>query len=143
MTGGMYFMYKYPQLYNYWGLLYISVPARLILVLVESREFFQKLKTTLKNQQYIQMYAHKSYRYVNNNHVDNMIMTDGYHYIVMFWWWIGYKLMNDRNDCRLHKYIYTSLSVTSTGIWDLARAHLNWRRVEIRNIRNLIVHYVL
>ena len=29
------------------------------------------------------MYAHK-YRCVNNNHVDNMIVATGYHFIVMF-----------------------------------------------------------
>ena len=40
MIGGMYFIYQYPQLYNYWGLLYISVPARLNLFLVEFRELF-------------------------------------------------------------------------------------------------------
>ena len=41
--------------------------------------------------------------------------SPGYHYIVMFWWWIGYKLINDRNYYRVHEHIYTSLSVTSTG----------------------------
>ena len=34
MAGGMYFMYQYPQLYNYWGSLYISVPAKLNLFLL-------------------------------------------------------------------------------------------------------------
>ena len=40
MAGGMYFMYQYPQLYNYWGSLYISVPAKLNLFLVEPQELF-------------------------------------------------------------------------------------------------------
>ena len=40
MAGGMYFMYQCPQLYNYWGSLYISVPAKLNLFLVEHQELF-------------------------------------------------------------------------------------------------------
>ena len=51
MAGGMYFMYQYPQLYNYWGSLYISVPVKLNLFLVEPQELFLNLKTTLKDWQ--------------------------------------------------------------------------------------------
>ena len=70
------------------------------------------------------MHAQKSYRCVNNNHVDNMIMTAGYQGIVMFWWWIGYKLINDRNDYRVHEHIYTSLSATSMGIGEFESLHV-------------------
>ena len=57
------------------------------------------------------MYAQKSFRCVNNNHVDNMIVAVGYHYIVMFWLW-DKNLKNYRSDYRVHEHIYTSLSVT-------------------------------
>ena len=53
------------------------------------------------------MYAQKSHRCVNNNYDDNLIVGAGYHYIVMFWWCIGYKLINDRNDYRVYEHIYT------------------------------------
>ena len=52
------------------------------------------------------MYAQKSYRCVNNNHVDNMIVAAGYHYIVMFWWWDKtYKWPKLLQGSRTHLYI--------------------------------------
>ena len=60
---------------------------------------------------------------------------------MMFWWWIGYKLINDQNDYQVHEHIYTSLRVK--GNLRFAFVHLIRRSIEIRNIRNLIERCVV
>ena len=48
MADGMYFMYQYPQLYYYWGSLYISVPVKLNLFfggtpILKVKDHFERL----------------------------------------------------------------------------------------------------
>ena len=38
------------------------------------------------------MHPYKSYKWANTILVENRMVADGYQYIVMVWWWIGYKL---------------------------------------------------
>ena len=63
-----------------------------------------------------------------STHVDNMIMTAGCHYIVLFWWWIGYKLINDQNDYQVHNHTIERDFYGEFETLHVLIAHLNRRR---------------